>query len=113
MAAWTIIFWSTLLVLGSAAAAAAGGGVEAAINGDLVVSPAEGRTVLVQGIDVPAALNAAVQRLRALEYSLRISQAVANVPAGTLQTSPVPRVGQDLLGNILLLPAPSILITKL
>ncbi len=79
-------------------------------NGDLRVTPPAGRAVLVQGVDVPAALTAVDRRLRALETRLFDGGAavIPDLPTGqAVATDGVPQIGQDLLGNLLLVPAPS------
>jgi hypothetical protein len=75
-------------------------------NGDLSVTPLAGRSVLVQGVDVPTEVMLLHGRLRALETALRIP-AVEPIPSGPSVAGKVPRVGQDSLGNLLLIPAPS------
>ncbi len=78
-------------------------------NGDLSVTPLAGRTVLVQGVDLPATLLAVGRRLRALEIMLLIEAAGGNsAPAADSPAAKrVPWVGLDPLGNLLLVPAPS------
>lgn len=80
------------------------------VNGDLIVTPPAGRAVLVQGVDVPAALAGLDGRLGALEIKLQIALArMPTPPTGPPPLTPgqVPRIGQDLLGNLLLITAPS------
>ncbi len=79
-------------------------------NGDLTVTPHVGRAVLVQGVDVAAAVAAAHQRLGALEAVLQVQPGPMPTPpsgpAPATDRTP-PRIGQDPLGNLLLTPAPS------
>lgn len=83
-----------------------GGVVEVDAVGDLHVTPLAGRTVFVQGVDVPATSLAVNERLRALE-------AVLQIPNGPPATSGLPpmdraaRIEHDSLGNLLLIPATS------
>lgn len=78
-------------------------------NGDLSVTPPAGRTVLVQGVDVPASLRTVDERLRALEMALQIESAPAPAPPTSLPAAgSAPHISQDHLGNMLLIPAPSL-----
>ncbi len=85
-----------------------GGVVVVDSNGDLSVVPLAGRTVIVNGVDVPRALVSVDGRLRALETALRIEPVPAPVPtAGPSAANSAPRIGLDPLGNLLLVPGPS------
>jgi hypothetical protein len=98
--------WPLVLLLCAVAQRVSGGMVAVDEESDLLVTPAAGRSVLVQGMDVPAVLKAVDSRLGALEQLLGILVGPV-APAGPSATSPVPRVGLDALGNLHLIPASS------
>ncbi len=87
-----------------------GGVVAVDDSGDLSVTPLLGRAVFVQGVDVMARVAAANGQLRALAATLGI---VANLtstpPADPTVTGKGPWVGLDPQGNLLLVPASSII----
>ncbi len=78
-------------------------------DGNLAFTPLAGGTVLVSGADVPAALTAISSRLRSLETALHIAFPGPHGPAPPVTAAGIlaPRVGQDLQGNMLLIPPPS------
>jgi hypothetical protein len=101
-------FMMTVLCCRAAVAGAGVGMVAVDENGDLSIAPLARGAVLVQGVDVPASLVAIHGRLRALETGLQIAAGpMPASPARPLATDGVPRVGQDPLGNLLLIPATS------
>jgi hypothetical protein len=107
---WLLLLLALLsCAAGRVRAVGAAGAVDAVTadgSGNLLLTPPAGRAVLVQGVDVPASLAAADQRLRALETALKIE--VVRFPARPTgpASAVAARIGQDLLGNLLLNPAP-------
>lgn len=79
-------------------------------SGNLVVTPAAGCTVFVQGMDVPAAVVSVNARIQALATTLQVTvngAALAPEAGPTAASAAAPWVGLDPQGNMLLLPPPS------
>jgi hypothetical protein len=73
-------------------------------NGDIALRPLPGRSVILQGVDVLVNLTSINDRLHRLETTLQMPVSPLRRPPINNISADAPRVGQDQLGNLVLIP---------